>query len=300
MEDGLIGKKFNLWKVIDRAEDYIHGKQRHVRYLCECSCDEKNRKVVHKHHLLKGTSKSCGCLKKRPHPNAQENLTGKKFNYLMVLEHGGYHKYPSGKTRVMWKCKCDCGEILNVLSNNLKSGKTKSCGCWKEKSITTHGMYKTRIYRCWAGMKWRCNRDDSVYHGAKGITYDPKWETFEGFLEDMGSTYEDDLEIDRIDSNGNYCKENCRWSDSKTQAFNTNKARNNKTGRTGVVTFGDDLKYYACIKIDGKQRNIPCESFEAAVRMREEYEIKEYGYTKPYEKTNLLSKEERSSLLANI
>jgi len=78
----------------------------------------------------------------------------------------------------------------------------------------------SRPRRIWAGMKNRCKDKKLKNYGGKGITYDPKWETFAGFWEDMHEGYADNLSIDRIDSNGNYCKANCRWATSKQQMAN--------------------------------------------------------------------------------
>ena len=91
----------------------------------------------------------------------------------------------------------------------------------------THGMSKTRQYRIWQQIKNRCNNPKCnryEYYGGKGITYDKKWETFEGFWEDMKEGYSDDLTIDRINSEGNYTKENCRWVNYTEQ--NNNKKDN--------------------------------------------------------------------------
>lgn len=92
---------------------------------------------------------------------------------------------------------------------------------------TKHGMWQTRQYRIWVNMRTRCtNPKANNYHnyGGRGITYDPKWETFEGFWEDMQEGYSDELTLDRIDNDGNYCKENCKWITMKEQQ---NNRRNN-------------------------------------------------------------------------
>lgn len=85
----------------------------------------------------------------------------------------------------------------------------------------THGMTKTRLHRIWWGMICRCDYPSmSGYsrYGGRGITYDPRWRDFEYFRDEMGSGYNDEMSIDRIDPDGNYCKENCRWIPLKDQA----------------------------------------------------------------------------------
>jgi len=89
-----------------------------------------------------------------------------------------------------------------------------------------HGMRYTRVYKVWDSLKYRCNRKGLKNYNAKGITYDPKWQTFEGFYEDMGRSYVDGLQIDRIDSNKGYCKDNCRWVDIYGQNNNTSRNKN--------------------------------------------------------------------------
>jgi hypothetical protein len=86
-----------------------------------------------------------------------------------------------------------------------------------------HGMRHTRPYRIWTSMKARCtnkNREKYPIYGERGIKYDAKWETFDGFWEDMGPTYQDGLTLDRIENDGNYSKENCKWSTYTEQANN--------------------------------------------------------------------------------
>ena len=97
-------------------------------------------------------------------------------------------------------------------------------------------MYYTRTYKRWAGMLQRCtneNRPDYNYYGNRGIRVCDKWLNFKGFYEDMGDCPEK-LTLDRIDTNGNYCKENCRWADRKTQSRNTRKNR--------IITFNGQTK----------------------------------------------------------
>lgn len=86
------------------------------------------------------------------------------------------------------------------------------------------GMSRTRQYRIWNCLKFRCLNKKLKYYGAKGIIYDPKWETFAGFWNDMKEGYADNLCIDRIDGNGNYCKENCRWATYSQNIQNTSRS----------------------------------------------------------------------------
>lgn len=89
----------------------------------------------------------------------------------------------------------------------------------------------------WYGMRNRCTKSwyrEYPYYGGRGIAYDPKWETYDGFWEDMGPTYKAGLTLDRIDNDGNYCKENCRWATMKEQMSNTRK--------TVRLTIGTETK----------------------------------------------------------
>lgn len=158
---------------------------------------------------------------------------GMKFGRLTVLEKTTKQQRNKGcisgfSNLAASKCKCECNNIILVLDNHLKTGHTKSCGCYKldavKCKVKTHGLSKKKGYHSWQAMIQRCTnpkRERYPLYGGRGITFAKKWETFEGFWEDMGSTWQKGLSLERIDSNGNYCKENCKWSSNKEQANNT-------------------------------------------------------------------------------
>jgi len=165
------------------------------------------------------------------------NLVGQKFGMLTVVE---FDRLQNHKT--YWKCVCDCGLTVLATGNNLRSGNTKSCGCLRRantaligKSNAVHGEShdnRTRLYTIWCGMRQRCanpNREAYKLYGGKGVTICDEWSNYSRFKEwALAHGYQDNLCIDRIDSNSGYYPENCRWI---TASENTARANQNHTSR---------------------------------------------------------------------
>lgn len=148
---------------------------------------------------------------------------GDKFNKLTAVEFS--HRDKNYKQYWLFLCECGNKKVINV--NNVKRGLTKACGCMEHKGNRfIHGMKGTKIYRCWENMKKRClNKNSPDYHnyGGRGITICKKWMDFKNFFADMKFS-PTNKSLDRIDNNGNYELNNCKWSTQKEQC---NNKRNN-------------------------------------------------------------------------
>ena len=181
-----------------------------------------------------------------------QDLTGKRYGRLLVLSLVADEKGSNIPTR--WLCQCDCGKQLSVRAYNLKSGNTNSCGCLqKEIAATnkkTHGMTGSRLYIIWQHMIRRCTKETDQaykYYGGRGIAVCDEWkDDFQAFYDwAMSHGYSDHLTIDRIDVNGNYCPENCRWATQREQQ--RNKRDNTRVSFNGQIkTVSEWAKEFNC------------------------------------------------------
>lgn len=131
--------------------------------------------------------------------------------------------------RVKWRCRCDCGNVVDVLATNLQKGNTTSCGCSRKE----HGMARSAVHQIWRSMRQRCeNPNDRAFknYGARGIRVSEEWQDFANFYRDMGDPPERGT-LERIDNNGPYSKDNCQWAPYSTQA-------RNKRSNQIVTAFG--------------------------------------------------------------
>jgi len=166
-------------------------------------------------------------------------LTGLRFARLLVEAEAPAKIRTCGRRQRMWACRCDCGKVVTVQGNNLRSGATQSCGCLMRERVAqrsiTHGHNKrgrkSHEYIAWTAMLKRCYNPRSANfgrYGGRGITVCDRWNpsnggSFENFLGDMGQRPGNEYSLDRVNNDASYRPDNCRWADRKTQARNTRR-----------------------------------------------------------------------------
>jgi hypothetical protein len=217
------------------------GRLTAIRYIkaekkWECLCDCGTTKIVKTMLLRSGKTRSCGCLRREVvfEKIARAKLkdrTGERYGRLIAVSYDGYRN-----SQAFWKCKCDCGNIVVVNTDSLRRGTTNSCGCLRKEITSTrmlvHGHAKRQKgksseYMTWQAMKKRClNSNDKSYtdYGGRGIKVCDRWMAFENFIRDMGPRPRGHS-LERMDVNGDYCPENCKWIPISEQSKNQRTTR---------------------------------------------------------------------------
>ena len=166
------------------------------------------------------------------HRNAK-NISGLTFGRLTAI--ACVSKTKSGLNQ--WLCVCSCGTETVTLQKTLANGGTQSCGCIADETFrknciefdtSIHGMSGTPEHKTWKGIRARCsnpNEPNYKYYGGRGISVCKRWQKFESFFSDMGKRPTSKHSIDRINNEGNYAPENCRWATQTQQMRNTRSNR---------------------------------------------------------------------------
>lgn len=234
----LTDKRFGRLVVMTESDQRLNG-----RTTWKCKCDCGNTTLVTSDCLRRknGTS-SCGCISIERIRNLnkgkslKEDITGQKFGRLTVIEFSHIEK-----RKTYWKCRCDCGKEIITRADGLKNGHTSSCGCYNKEILQNathnikHGFSKKRIYHIWEDMKNRCyaeRGEQYCNYGGRGISVCDEWLGEDGAKKFIKWAYANGYDenaqfgectLDRIDVNGNYEPQNCRWVSAKKQANNTRK-----------------------------------------------------------------------------
>jgi hypothetical protein len=220
----LTGERFGRLVVVG----YSHSEKNRPWWNARCDCGQD--KVVRGEFLRCGRTLSCGCLRREVASArlkgraalTRVDIAGQVFGRLTAIEAVGAHK------TLRWRCRCECGTERLIIGSALRTGITVSCGCLRNEKTglrsRTHGLIGHPAYHTWESMRARCAGQDPNY-GGRGITVCGRWDSFENFLADMGERPSPRHSLDRIDNDGPYSPENCRWSTWGAQARNKRSNR---------------------------------------------------------------------------
>lgn len=211
-----------------------------------------------------------------------DELIGKKFGKLTILS---VFKKAQGKKKIIYNyhahCKCDCGKECDISVSDVVNGKRRSCSCDPSQNI------KDRLHNIYAAMKQRCyyvNGKRYKDYGGRGIVICDEWlNSYENFKEwALSHGYRDDLTIERIDNNGNYCPENCKFASYQIQSSNQRIRKDNTSGYRGVHFSKIHNCWLARIQVNKKRIAIgqfknPEEAHNARVQYLREHKLTQYG-----------------------
>lgn len=212
-----IGNKFGKWTVIEFIK---RDAKSNKIYKCRCDCGfEKELRIC---TLRRNNSTQCKKCRMSV-LNKVEDILGKQFGFWTVLE----KIKDKLRNECLYICQCKCGRKEKIVGYTLRNGRSNKC---PECRAKTHGMSYTDTFKIWAGILRRClnsNFSGYKYYGGRGIKVCDRWLKFENFYEDMGDRPYN-LQIDRIDNNGNYEPGNCRWVTAKINNANRSASSEKK------------------------------------------------------------------------
>lgn len=204
-------KKYGDWTFLREAKNK-HGK---IDYECRCKCGIV--KIVDKRNLIMGRSKRCRQCDFYDRSKISTMIGNKFGKYLVISQAESNHR------DTYYHCRCDCGNEKIIRGTDLRKGRSHRCHSCGTKESILHGKSRTPSYASWKSIRQRCynkNMAGYMYYGGRGIKVCDRWlESFENFYEDMGDKPKG-MQLDRIDPDGNYEKDNCRWVSPLENASN--------------------------------------------------------------------------------
>lgn len=207
-------------------------------------------------------------------------------NKLTSLKEVPTPEHITNKSEIYALFKCECGKEVVLRYYNVYKELQKSCGCVRKKGKQKHGLVvkNKNLFDRHCGMISRCYNEkhpEYANYGGRGIKVCNRWLDVQNFFNDMEDTFDPELSLDRIDVNGDYCKENCRWVNLSVQAYNQRMKCTNTSGKTGVTWDKNRNKWSVAISCEGKRVHVGrFTSFEEAVKAREQAELKYFGRLK--------------------